>query len=277
MMMLDSFRKPLQYGLSILIAATLLFVGIRVYHLQNRSSHPAVSPAVKSSVRAPSQMDIKGFHYTANQDGHAGLSIRADRMVVKKKKVGMLRFGLLKEVHFANARIEINARTSTQPDADIKSKRPAPMEASLFADAFKLESLAAIPMKKVAGIHFSPIDLRLNVDGRRKVWVRANSASVKMPSGDVAFKGNVRWHTGQTIIKSAYVIASLEKNTLLVPEKYALNRGSKIIRGSNLRSDLLLNRIAAPHPAASAKIKTNQGYRKADIKNRENKTYAEHR
>jgi len=274
MMMFYTIRKPLQYGLSVLIAAALLFVGISLFHQQQ---HPSKLPPIQAPSQAPTQMAINGFHYTANQNGHTGLSIHADRMVVKKKKVGMLRFGMLKEAFFSNARVEINGRNSKKPPAKYGSKQSATQEISIFKDALKFESLASLPMKKVAGIHFTPIDLRLAVDGRRKVWIRANRASITMPSGDIEFKGNVRWSRGRTTIKSETMVASLEKNTLLVPRKYSMNSGGKVTRGNHLRSDLLLSGIVTPHPATTAGTKTNQGYREADITNREKKTYAERR
>ena len=272
--MLYRFRKPLQYTLSILIAATLLFVGITFSHQQQRDPStfpPTKAPSqAKAPTQAPAQMAIKEFQFTANQDGHTEMSIHADKMVVKKKKVGMLRFGLLKEAIFYNARIELDAHTSTALDVKPRLKQSA------FKDAFKIDSIANLPMKNVAGIHLSPIDLRLKVDGLRKARITANRAAIKMPSGDIEFKGNVRWNQAQTTIESEYMVALLEKNTLLVPRKYSMNRGGEVTRGNNLQADLLLSGIANPR-FATVKTSKNQRYWQADIIDRKDKPNAESR
>jgi hypothetical protein len=107
-------------------------------------------------------------------------------------------------------------------------------------------------MKKVSAIHFSPIDLRLRVDGQLKAAVTADRASIQPPGRDIQFSGNVRWTRGPIELHTDRLRASLENNTLRAPKSYRIVNREMVTTGRNLKSDLMLTRIDAPSFADTA-------------------------
>ena len=202
-----------------------------------------MKPEFEPTSRAPASFSIDGFHYSANRNGHTGLAIHADRLAVKKKKIGKLRFGMLKEAFFTNARIELDRQAFQSGKQD-----PSPTSAAShgFAEALDFESIGSFSMKKVVAIHFSPIDLRLKVDGQLKAAVTADRASIKPPGREIQFSGNVRWTRGTIELRTDRLRASLEGNTLRAPKSYRIVNRETVTTGRNLQSDLMLTRIDSP-------------------------------
>ncbi|BBO71364.1 hypothetical protein DSCA_52940 [Desulfosarcina alkanivorans] len=278
----ELLRKPLRYGFSILIAAALVFFGFQLY--RHQQAYGVASPVSRSSSFAPSGSSIKGFRFSANRDGRPSLAIRADRFELKKKKVGMLRFGLLNEALFRNARIDlygyqtasVDSRSGQTQSAQQKDS-PFPLNGAFsFTETLDAESLTAIPMKKVSALRFTPIALRLHVDGRLKVAVTADRASVKPQTRELAFKGNVRWTCGPVTLSADHLLASLEENVLRVPRSYHMDNHGTVTSGRGLRCDLMLNDIADA-TALAAKPETSPPTPQSNTSAKEVHSHAERR
>jgi hypothetical protein len=257
-------RRLLQYGLSTLIVAVLVLVGLNFYSHQNQND--AAAAVNRAPARAPVSHAINGFRYSANHAGRIGLEIRADRFELKKKKVGMLRFGMIKEARFSNARIDLYSDQPASVDSTNGHKQPVPGDVSLqslsetisFKDAFNAESLATLSTKNVAAVRFAPIELRLHAGGQVEVTVTADRASIKPQSREMQFTGNVRWKRGPVTLRADDLLASLEKNSLRVPRDYHIDNHGEVTGGRNLLSDLLLSRIVDDPPTFAVKPKSTQ-------------------
>ena len=258
----DAIRRRLKYGLSTLIVAVLVLVGLNFYRHQNQND--AVAAINLAPARAPVSYAINGFRYSANHAGHIGFEIRADRFELKKKKVGMLRFGMIKEARFSNARIDLYSDQPASVDSTNGQTQPAPGDVSpqslsetiSFKDAFNAESLASLPTKNVAAVRFAPIELRLHAGGQVEVTVTADRASIKPQTREIQFTGNVRWKRGPVTLRADDLLASLEKNLLRVPRGYHIDNHGEVTEGQNLRSDMLLSRIVDDPPILAVKPKS---------------------
>jgi hypothetical protein len=245
----ELLRRRLRYGFAILIFSVLVFLCVNLFHHQQR--YGVVPPISKVYAHAPSGTTIKGFRFSANRFGRPSLAIRSDRFELKKKKVGMLRFGLLNEALFLNAQIDLYGYQSAsvdslshQPQSAQLNVSPSPWsETYSFKETLDADSLKSLPMKKVAAIRFTPINLRLHVDGQLKASVAADRASIKPKTRELAFNGNVRWTCGPMTILADHLLASLEENTLRVPRSYHIDNHGRVTAGRDLRCDLLLHDI----------------------------------
>jgi len=132
-------------------------------------------------------------------------------------------------------------------------------------------------MKKVVAVHFTPIDLRLKVDGHLKAAVSAERASIKPPGREIQFSGNVRWTRGPVELRTDQLLVSLEGNTLRVPQSYTIIDHGTSRTGRNLQSDLMLTRIAAPTPVYAARASSDSIPILTHTNSQEKLSHAEHR
>ena len=113
-----SLRKsdPINFPI-ILTALVILGFACVIFLYAFQPSQKIASNPMRDTLAGTSSQnhDIQGFRYTGAFEGRKVISVRADRFLIRKKKIGFLRFGLLNEVRFDNARIDIYGRQKKTP------------------------------------------------------------------------------------------------------------------------------------------------------------------
>lgn len=233
-------RRLLQYGCTSLIVVVVLLVGLTVCRHWMRSDEAVSNRPV--SAHAPVGYAMDGVRFSADRAGRRSLEIRADRVVLKKKKVALLRFGLMKEAVFSNAQVDLFS------DPPKPNRSPADQvqdgQAPSFREAFSEQSLASLSMKNVTTVRFSPIILRLHVGDSEEITISAAYATINPQTREIQFRGNVRWQNDALVLRTDSLAASLTENTLRVSGGYRLVDGRKITSGTSLRSDLFLTSLS---------------------------------
>jgi hypothetical protein len=249
-------RRLLHNGLATLLVAALLYAGVNLYfHRPKSQTPPQNSPP---TAHAPLRLAMQGVRFSADYAGQPSLEIRADRVALKKKKMGLLRFGLLNEAVFSNARVDLFSSASAPqpsstgptpaepagslPDSPIHHHDPLAVTGRTpsFAMAFAESSLASLPIKNVTGVRFAPILLRLHDSGRVAVSVTAEQASVNPQTQEVRFSGNACWKSGVHVLRAETLVASFSDGTVRASGAYRLSNHAENVSGRDLRSDLFL-------------------------------------
>jgi hypothetical protein len=244
-----SARVRIQYSLSIFV---LLAVGALFFILQHHRARQAstLPPAYPVSSQAPPSHAINGFRFTSNQAGHLSIDIQADRFVLKKKKMGMFRLGLINEALFRNVHIDLYGKrrqttdnvavSSEAPPGTVYIEAPEIGETYAFSHAFSPEHLASLRLKKIAAVRMAPIAMRFWVEDQVKIRVRADQAVLAASPRQMELKGNVRWHSGDTELQTDSLVVIITDNKIEAPGAYRIKREAKVLQGRKLETDFLL-------------------------------------
>ena len=258
--MRHSARVQIQYGLPavILLALAILFLTFQQYRDQQALTAPSTH---STTSQAPPSHAINGFRFTSNQDGHRSIDIRADRFLLKKKKMGMFRLGLFNEAIFQNARIDLYGQrrdplekatgTADYPSGTLYIEAPGQGEGYAFSNAFSPENFESLQLKKIAAVHLAPIALRFFVEDHLKISVRADRAVMDASPREMRLTGNVIWQGGDAELQTDSLVVFLSDNIIRSPGAYRIKRGAQVFSGHKLEADFLLNRIDTPRPTTA--------------------------
>jgi hypothetical protein len=100
-----STKKRLQFLVWFSLIISIAIISVYYPNYRGKDSPQATGPAPRAFSKP--FHDIKGFHFSRNENGQRMFTLAADRFRVQKKKLGMIRFGLMKEVMVDNAKIDI--------------------------------------------------------------------------------------------------------------------------------------------------------------------------
>lgn len=174
--------------------------------------------------------DISKLHYTRTENTIRMFSIQADRFRVQKKKVGLFRFGLIKEIVVDNATIdvyessdqELNLQTMTQALNDSKT-------------------IPGLVPKSTGKLIFSPVILQiLSQDGQILSRVSAESATVNGKTRQIVFNRNVEIHSGNRSLHADFLSVISKDGRVIARKGVVLKIPERIITGEVLQTDMFL-------------------------------------
>ena len=236
------------------ITACLATLGFGVYG-QLSGLYPA---AIRNPrlIKAPFHHSIEGFRYSASHEGRPVLQFSSDLFEIHKKKIGILRFGLLNEAVFSNARIKLFdlekieatiARDADHPLSHEVERRadaaPAPAPNS-FDHAFRPDLIAFIKNKRIVTAIFEPVQLELFAKGRKQIAIRAEKAVLNLKTREMEFTGNVQWGALSNKILTDRLIARLSQGKLHCPGAFSFNARNKTEHGRGFHADFFLRHLA---------------------------------
>ena len=196
--------------------------GYAHYARQMASRHLA-----PSMPQPPNRQVLIGLSHTVSFDGRKHSAIRCDAIQIRKGKLGLLRFGPLKEAVIENARIEIyhhSAENHPEGDAnehpaDQSVVQPSTRQEARFDHFFAPQNLEAIGIKAVRILSFEPIEIKLYEDSRRLWQITAEKAVFKPLPSRMAFRGQVVLQRPAGTVQTQQLTWNLEDGSMVWPEK----------------------------------------------------------
>lgn len=182
--------------------------------------------------------EIDGFSYQCDRDGQRIITIRADRLTIRKKKVGFFRFSLLHEPLLQHGLIQLHDEqllNRTQVTDSPGERKPS------LDQLFSKEALPDLPIKNITSVAIMPVILEMfNGAGEIATRISADSAVIHFSSRDILFKGNVRATSGPRQVLTGSLSLLAEQKVLTTEDRYLLTDQQNRTKGRKLRTDLLL-------------------------------------
>lgn len=193
---------------------------------------------------------IQGFTYDGVVQGQKRIKITADSFVIKKKKMGFLRFGLIQEAVFINAKIHLYGIDLIDKDekgildkgnADY-GKGGNSMADPSFAGVFFSDELMFIP-EKVSGLRMTPVKFYLHDDQSRVVGFSAAKGEISLGKKTILLTGHARVQFQNRQINAGRISLGVDQPFVVAEQDVMYSSGSVPWKGDQLTTDLYLNRI----------------------------------
>ncbi len=148
-------------GSMIILSMILVFCTVYWYQVQNRST-PSFASLKKPPPLSP-LLAIEGFAFDGYQGERKVLSIKADSLVIKKKKIGFFRFGLFNTAKLSKAVIDIYATEKILPYQDVITNGNKKVLKKIdFEEAFSPTILKSITPKQVSTLELEPAIIKVH-------------------------------------------------------------------------------------------------------------------
>jgi len=184
--------------------------------------------------------EVAGLRYQVHLSGQEVFSFTGNRLSLRKKKLGLLSFGLLNELH-----IDDGAFVVRQPALAKGKAIDQPTSPPALAGLANLEGLGALfPVAKVIGMTCQP--LRLTFDHGepdQRVAITAKRATIGSGRQGLHLEGGVTLRTGDSLLTCGRLEIDA-KGANIVARDYQLVRLEGTRHGQELRSDIFLQALA---------------------------------
>lgn len=173
--------------------------------------------------------DIKGFEYSHNENGHRVFSISADRFTVNKKKMGLIRVALAKEIVLRNARVDIYRQPREKINLDCIADKKV-------IDRFKAKRSAAIILR--------PATLRVHdPESGKETTLSALQAGYDIKSRQLTFEKKVRVICGDRTLTAQRAAVTSKEGGLSISGGYIYKTGEKTLEGDSITTNIYLDNI----------------------------------
>ena len=223
-----------------LAMAGVFFVLYGYQHSETKA--PEVTQNQKNKYRYPKPShDIKGFKYEGMVDGQRKIRITADRFSIQKKKMGGLRFGLMQEAVFENAKIHLYGINDAGSDKirDEGSEGRAQRIAQ-SADFLSANTLPFLP-KKIAGVRLTPAALYLHWEEGSVTGIYGKKAEIQSKEKSLVFTGRSAGAFQDKRISAGRIRFFPEKQMIVADKGVRYYADGKQWKGDHLVTDVFLN------------------------------------
>ena len=200
------------------------------------------------------RLEITGLKYDLNFNGKRSISLKADRFLIRKRKLGLIRFGLAQEALFENAEVSFfNKKSISVPPEPIYGNLTTPLSlqevsASEPAEDFSLlsmdEILTSSEAKRLSSIVLKPVIITFHDENNKISRIQADSASIQMQRQEFVLSGDVHVTAGEKHITTSRLIFLPEKNEIYIPGNFLLDIQGDKRTGKPVSSDVFLNSIS---------------------------------
>ena len=247
------------------IVLFLIFIGIRSGD-QTSSKAPEIEnkkSQKKYRYAKPSQR-INNFSFDQHKGSKRVLSIRSRNLIVRRGKIGGLKFALVKKAVLNDGIIKFYYETASENNSKhdskiipkITPKRNANNDTKIISSnninnkeltkTFDLiaskESKLLSVLKNVSSIVIHPVTIEFYNNQQLATSIAASSAVIKLSTKKIVFKHNVTVISG----KRQLTVDSLEfnpENRLMTGTNYVFISQDETIKGKTITTDLSLQKV----------------------------------
>lgn len=197
------------------IALIGLTYPLSVYLNSEKShNHSLKSPDIPHS---DYKLQVGGFSFQASREGKNRLSIHADKLTVRKAKLGHFRVSLFHDVLLENTFIRLYGFHQK------KGEQKNISDDLNFSDVFSKSDISAFPVKRIASVIMEPVCLEFYEDHLLKAAISAGSATVRLKKRDVFFEKNVVLVSASEILTVKWLSFSFQNSIIKTDEDIVLN------------------------------------------------------
>lgn len=179
--------------------------------------------------------------YDLSYKGKTKFALNADNFLIRKKKIGLIRFGLLQEALFENTEITFHIEN----DIPALNKSMTPKQNSEYIQQNKsfpsdFEDFFLSHAKRIHSVIMTPITIYFYDEDKNLSQITAPRASLSLEKQDIILKGDVRLASGVKYITTNQLILSPNEREFHIPNKYILGMHGKEKAGNHLKTDIFL-------------------------------------
>jgi hypothetical protein len=216
--------------LTLICGVTFLYISDSVKHSsQNKSNH--------LSFRKKKDLIIKGFRFSGYHEGCKTLTIKAAKFSVEKKKIGILKFSLLRYARFRGA--EINFYVNNDPSAaGLRDKKDISIKG-----VFSKETLPASLLKGASSVIFEPVRINFCLDDTPVTEIHAKRATIDPLQRRIVLEGKIVATAAPNRLSTNRLMIYPEKGIIEVNHNFVLKIEDEQITGEKLITDLFLKKM----------------------------------
>jgi hypoxanthine-guanine phosphoribosyltransferase len=185
--------------------------------------------------------EMIGMRYDCNYKGDRLFSVNADRFSVRKKKVGLFRFGLMSEAFLQNGVIDIYSSSWRQEEIGGKNPEIVLDGKTLSAnDLLFQEMISVIHAKRLTSMEIMPVSIAFHDGLQGEARISAKAASVRLKDRGVLFVGDVRLETGSKMLKTSRLLLDPASEEITVRNGFVIIANNQERSGTELVSDIFL-------------------------------------
>jgi hypothetical protein len=235
--------KPIILTTLVITGLTLIFF---IVTSKNRTAKKTETPTHQNKkayrYAKPSQR-IKGFQYDGYEKSHHLLSVRSSQVTIRRKKMGFVRFALIKEALFEEGHIKLYTPVDTQTAINSSTEGisdPASLQRVLGLMTSKDSKLLS-NFKNVSSILIRPVTIEVYHDKHLATSISAGSGAISLTRQTIIFTGSVIVISGKRKLMLDRLALNPE-NTLLTGTDYVLYTPEGKTTGKQITTDLSLQK-----------------------------------
>lgn len=214
----------------------LLLLG--TYCLKQEITAPAPKASFSDSV-----VDIKGFSYDASAEGRCAFRITADRLVIRKKKIGHVSVGDFCDVKLENAVVRLYGRGGI--NGDVAGALPISGTIDTLLDKLRLPFASS---GRILSVRFAPVRIELpdqygdqyGDQDAVAASISALSADARLNQKDILFQKNVTIVSGPRSLHADQLRLCLKTDRVQTDHRYLLETPEGRWQGKRLTTDIYL-------------------------------------
>jgi hypothetical protein len=185
------------------------------------------------------RLQIKGFNLSRFEGSKKVITIKADEITIKKKKLGFFRLGLIHTAVFENAIIDLYLKRKIPVDYTIPVDDTILIreELSSLKDTF-----ASLGTKRISSIILKPVCINLRDENSLLTQITSNRAIIKSKK-NILFTGDVHVVSGDKSLITEHLTFLTEKFKLKADRHFILETPGRKIEGNHITVDTSLDVI----------------------------------
>jgi len=186
-----------------------LFIGscimVVAVFLPTEAEQQAFYASLKRQPTGFADQQLAGFSLFLSKNAHPSFSLRGRAFLFQKKKIGFLRFGMLKEVMVANAEVDFFEEHPEQSEQSLAGIEEAQKTHSF---SFDQDIFPPMSFKNVVGVVLQPVTVRLHRQGKIE-RIRADQAELVGRDREIVFHGRIFYDDGQLVRNLDHLVGSI--------------------------------------------------------------------
>jgi hypothetical protein len=242
-----SYSKPIlkSAGLKLLFLFILFafcFYGITPLSQQ---VHPKIEKEqVFRYPHSKPRVEINDLKYDFSFMGESNFQLKADTFLIRKKKFGLIRFGLAQEALFKNAEISFfyNNNGTTPSTAEKSYPSESLQDSSLISSLEK--TFTSTHAKRLYSLVMEPVAVTFYDTARKGSQLYASSASFQLKNKKIVFLGKVKLEAGEKLIRANKLIFFPETKEISFPNNFSLAMQGVVKTKKPATTDIFLTSIS---------------------------------
>jgi hypothetical protein len=244
----SKFKKILSCFLIIAIFSGILFLVNAIYQITKEN--PQYSEKKREYHYARPYQQVKALTYTSHINAQKKLVIKCKYFTIKRKKIGGLRFGMMKEAIFYDGVIQLyqypqqihNSSAHTADSHENSTRVDDKKPQDIFQTLISKDSPLISGVKNIASVSIKPVTIELFANTELSTKISARSAVFNLKQGTILFSDKVCVLSGQREL----LVDTLElnpENKQLTGNNYTLSTADGKTSGKRIVTDLYLRKI----------------------------------
>lgn len=214
----------------------LVLLGCAILPVYYGYERPSAAPTQCDDSPSEHLLEIKGFGYDGRHEGRKVLEITADRLIIKRKKLGFFSIARLKDLRLENAVVRLYPMA-----LEHEKKGLDETQASAFDAVISQIDWPVVRAKRITSVRMAPVRVELWDNQTVMTRIVAATATIRLKPRDILFKKRVKMDSGPRTLTAQMLSLCPDKLGVEVIGVYELTTPDGLKTGERLKTDFYLN------------------------------------